>query len=341
MPEGVPQAPAHEPLVSVVIPAYNCEAYVAEAIESVLNQTFRDFELIVVDDASTDRTGEVLAGYERAGRIRVVSHQMNQGLAATRNSGIRRARGRYVSFLDADDVWRPEKLEYHVRILRENPHLALFGSDEILFADGEPFMFPPLPVRPDLREVRWEDLVVANCGLSASNVMVRRDCLDEVGLFDPDLRAAEDRDLWLRIARRFPVAADGAVVNACRLHGRNMSAEFERMRRYKRAVLRKAFRQVPSPLRLRARAYACFHLEMGIICYQADRRLRSLGQLARSLLIWPLPLGRGARRPRLFRLFWVVKALLGRRAFERLWPPVKRALGRNRRGDVPDAPAAG
>ncbi len=307
-----------EPMVSVVIPAYNCEGYVREAIESVLAQTFDEFELIVVDDAATDGTAAVLAEYERAGRLCVVRHERNRGLSAARNSGIRAARGRYVTFLDADDVWRPEKLAYQAAILRRHPELALLGNAELNFADGSSYRFPPLPQDAALRPVTRGELLMGPCGLSPSNAIMGREVFDEVGLFDEELRAAEDRDMWLRVAGRFPAAVDDAVLNAYRLHGDNMSADPARMCVNKRRVLEKAFAEAPGTWPLRARARAHLHLDVAITCYEAGRRWAALRCLLRSLLAWPLPLRSRARPTPLVRLLWAGKALLGRRRFERL-----------------------
>ena len=111
----------------MVIPTYNRPTLTCRAIDSVLAQTFTDFELIVVNDASTDGTADILGTYERAGSARVVTHERNRGLSAARNSGIRHARGTYVTFLDADDVWRAEKLAYQMSILEDAPGLTLRG----------------------------------------------------------------------------------------------------------------------------------------------------------------------------------------------------------------------
>lgn len=312
--------------VSVVIPAYNCEAYIREAVDSVLAQTFTDFELIVVNDASTDGTADILGTYERAGSARVVTHERNCGLSAARNSGIRHARGTYVTFLDADDVWRPEKLAYQMSILEDDPGIALLGNAEMNFWDGDDFTFPPLPAKSDLRPLQWERLLMGVCGLSPSNAIMRRDCFEKVGGFDEDLRAAEDRDQWLRIVRRFRGAVDSAVVNAYRLRPESMSTDPARMKENEKRVLEKAFKSVRSPLALRARAYAHAYLDIAITCYEAGRRFGALEHLVKSCLVWPLPLGRDFRRTPMVRLVWAVKILLGRSTFERLWGVAKRDL---------------
>lgn len=303
------------PLVSVIIPAYNCSRYVREAIDSVLAQTFTDFELVVVNDTSTDDTPAVLAEYERQGKIRVVTHEKNRGLSAARNSGIRVARGRYVTFLDADDVWRPEKLAWQMRILRDHPDLMLLGNEEQNFFDGEPYRLPPMPEQPRPRPVQWEALLFSRCGLSPSNAIMRKECFEAVGGFDETLRSAEDRDQWLRIVRRFPAMVDPAVVNAYRLHHNNMSANPQRMKDNKQLVLEKAFREAPAPWTLRARAYAQLYMDIAITCQEAGRRWGAVAHIGKSLLAWPLPIGGPVLAGRfLIRWRWLARALLGPRA---------------------------
>lgn len=319
------------PLVSVVIPAYNCEKYVREAIDSVLAQTFGDFELIVVNDAATDSTPEILSEYERAGKLRVVTHEVNRGLSGARNSGIREARGTYVTFLDADDIWRPEKLEYQAAILRENPDLILLSNREMFWTDGEDLTFPPLPEKPELQDVEWKMILLGDSPLSVSNAIVRRDCLNEVGRFDERLRAAEDRDLWMRILRRYRGKVASGVVDAYRRHGGNMSADPEHMKGNVKLVLRKTFREVPCSLSLRARARAFMYLDLAIVCYEADQRLGALDHALKSLLAWPFPLRRGTRKAVHMRWIWLAKILLGRERFERWWRAMRKEIKLERR----------
>jgi len=204
------------PLVSVVIPAYNCALYVAEAVESALGQTFEPHEVIVVDDGSTDGTRAALAAYET--RIRYV-HQANQGAAAARNRGLLEARGDLIAFLDADDVWLPEKLEWQVRAMAALPDCGLVYTDGLAIGirgapsgtlvsrrartwiDEHGTAWPHLACG-DLTPVLWFE----NCICSSSSVMVRRRCLDETGGFDPALVIAEDYDVWIKIGLRHPIA---------------------------------------------------------------------------------------------------------------------------------------
>jgi glycosyltransferase involved in cell wall biosynthesis len=187
------------PVVSVVIPTYNYGRFVTAAVDSVLAQTRPADEIIVIDDGSTDDTRDRLAGCRD--RITYV-YQANQGLPAARNTGIRAARGDLIAFLDSDDLWHPRKLEAQLAVLAGTPALGLVAADSVADFRGEwPAVGDPaaLPTRP----VTLRDILVRS-RFGPSSVLARRACFDAVGLFDPDLRSAEDRDMWLRIAARFP-----------------------------------------------------------------------------------------------------------------------------------------
>lgn len=189
----------HDPActVSVVIPAYNAAWCVRRAIDSVLAQTYRDFELLVIDDGSTDDTPSVLLGYGTA--IRII-RQPNGGLSSARNAGIRAARGDFVAFLDADDWWLPRKLELQVELLRSQPELG-FCSSAARVQDAEGQLLG-IWVCPDIGEAFIADLFRSNGDVagSGSAVMARRELFSQVGGFDETLRSLEDIDMWMRLA---------------------------------------------------------------------------------------------------------------------------------------------
>jgi glycosyltransferase involved in cell wall biosynthesis len=193
------------PRFSVVVPAYNAPRTVGPAIESILAQTARDLELVVVDDGSTDETPEVVRSYERQDhRVRLVT-QANQGVAGARNTGIRLARGRFVSFLDNDDLWLPTYLEEMERALEADPQAGFAYTDgwtledstkRIRVASAMSGSDPPEQPPRDVGQL-MTSLVRINFVLSSATV--RRDVLEEVGAFDPAANAVDDYDLWLRI----------------------------------------------------------------------------------------------------------------------------------------------
>ena len=187
------------PLVSVIIPTYNRGWIIKEAIDSVLEQAFTDFELIVVDDGSDDNTADILHGF---GNDIQVIRQSNRGVSAARNRGIRAAVGRWIAFLDSDDLWLPQKL------LRQVDFFAAH-TDAMICQTQEKWIRKGVRVNPKARHHKFSGLIFERslelCLVSPSAVMIRKDLFDDVGLFDESLPACEDYDLWLRISCRFPV----------------------------------------------------------------------------------------------------------------------------------------
>jgi len=205
--------------VTAVIPAYNYSRFVVRAVESVLAQSFTDLECLVVNDGSTDDTLEVLSPYED--RIRVIT-QVNAGLSAARNTGILNAQSEYVAFLDADDFWKPEKIARQHALMTSRPELAAVGCgwDRV---DGnlavQDVRSPGRPTTSNAENVRGICARKIWLGGSGSGVMARRAIFDDVGLFDTNLRAAEDIDMWMRIAARFPVDNVYESLTALCFHG--------------------------------------------------------------------------------------------------------------------------
>ncbi len=185
------------PTVSVVIPAYNAAWCVRRAIDSVLAQDFRDYELIVVDDGSTDDTPAVLASY--GDRIRVL-RKSNGGLSSARNAGIDAARGSYVAFLDADDWWLPGKLSRQVAFMRSHPELG-FTSTTARVEDPQGRLLN-LWACACWQGPFIDHLFCANADVagSGSAVMVKRSLFEQIGGFDESLRSLEDIDMWMRLA---------------------------------------------------------------------------------------------------------------------------------------------
>lgn len=191
------------PTVSVIIPAYNSARFLPEAIESVLAQTYKDYEIIVVDDGSTDNTKEVLAPY--FDRIKYI-YQQNQGAGSARNTGIKHSQGKYITFLDADDVWLPEKLHIQVDYLDNNRGIAMVYSRSFSMSEDG---------RSIIKKGRWSrkppsgdvfNILFFHNFIPTSTVVVRKEVFNTIGLFDESLINSQDHDLWLRIARELNVA---------------------------------------------------------------------------------------------------------------------------------------
>jgi glycosyltransferase involved in cell wall biosynthesis len=186
-------------MASVIIPTFNRAAFLREAIDSVLSQTAKDFELIVVDDGSTDATRELVESYGEAVRY---FFQSNAGASAARNCGIKNARGKFITFLDSDDLWQPKKLARQIEWMKAHPDIMLCYTDEIWIRRG---------VRVNQKKIHAKaggwiyPLCLPRCIISPSSVLMRHELFAAAGVFDEQLPICEDYDLWLRVASRFEV----------------------------------------------------------------------------------------------------------------------------------------
>lgn len=185
--------------VSVIIPTYNRAWILKKAIDSVLSQNFKNFELIVVDDGSTDDTQDLLKDYQE--KVYVI-HQENRGVSAARNKGIKKASGDLIAFLDSDDAWLPEKLSIQVDFFKTRPDALICQTEEIWIRNGK-------RVNPKKKHKKPSGMIfepsLALCLVSPSAVMMRKSLFEKIGLFDENLPACEDYDLWLRIGCTHPI----------------------------------------------------------------------------------------------------------------------------------------
>lgn len=205
--------PTSLPTVSVILPAYNAERYVGDAIDSLLAQTYRCLELIVVDDGSTDRTNKILRGYGE--RVRVVINKKNQGIPNSRNKGIAQASGEYIAMHDADDTSISTRIEKQAAYLQANPDCAMVGTDRArVKPDGKARTYHTKS-KINTNPV-FDDLLKHNCMIGAS-LMIRKSVLDELGGYAP-LDYAEDYDLALRVAKKYKVANIAERLYLCTEH---------------------------------------------------------------------------------------------------------------------------
>ena len=208
-------AERHVPTVSVVMPAYNAEAYVSDAITSILEQTYTDFEFIVIDDGSSDRTRAIIASF-RDPRLVVIANERNLGLTASLSKGLAVARGQYIARQDADDVSLPSRLERQVRYFSTHPEIGLLGTwwshmDE----SGRVFQVVRSPANsPAIREALLTSSVFAH-----GSVMLRRECVESAGGYQSAAGSAEDLDLWLRLVEKHEVGNVPEQLYRMRVHG--------------------------------------------------------------------------------------------------------------------------
>lgn len=207
------------PIISVIIPTYNRGNYLCSAIKSVLNQTFEDFEIVVVDDASTDNTRQVVDKFDDK-RIRYIRHKENKGGSAARNTGIKRSKAKFIAFLDDDDLWMPSKLEKQLDLINTNLETGavytgiciLNKSDKIIRFESSSFTGSIFP-----------HILKKNYVGGCSQLLVRKECFNRIGLFDENLLAGQDWDMWIRLAKHYQFDYVNEPLVLYRVHDRRIS----------------------------------------------------------------------------------------------------------------------
>lgn len=226
-------------IVSVVMPIYNVEAFVQQAIESVLTQSFSDFELLLINDCSPDNSLDICKQFTDP-RIKIISHQHNQGLSAARNTGIRNAIGRYIAFIDSDDIWHPDKLTEHVKHLDNAPEVGIsFSRSLFIDFDGKKTPFYQMP---QLTNIMPSDLLCRNPVGNGSAPVIRRETLSDIQYFgahskeahlyyfDEEFRQSEDIECWIRIVTTTHWKIEGlpAPLTFYRLNEQGLSADISK-----------------------------------------------------------------------------------------------------------------
>ena len=250
------------PTVTVVIPAYNAMRYLAETMETVLNQTYQDFEVLVVNDGSTDETPNwVNKLSEKEPKVRMVS-QANQGLAGARCTGVTNARGKYVAFVDADDLWKPTKLEKQVNSLENNPQAGIcYTWTALADSDGKA---TGRVIASHAEGNVWQQMTEMNIVCCGSTPMIRRSCFDDVGLFDRAISPSDDWDMWWRISAKYEFTVIKEPLILYRQHPNNSSKKCDHMLATSRVLIERNFANAPTELlHLRSRSYGCIYLYLG------------------------------------------------------------------------------
>jgi glycosyltransferase involved in cell wall biosynthesis len=274
-----------KPLVSIIMPCYNGEAFLAEAIDSVLAQTFQGFELIVVDDGSTDKSADILARF--ASRVRVI-RQTNRGVSAARNTGIHESKGEFIAFLDADDHWEPDFLDDMVQGLADpRTAIAYCGWQNVGVGGGKPFVPPDYEGADKMHHLlRFASLWPIHA------ILIRRNLMPAGVPFNPAYPACEDYDLWLRIASFHRIQLVPRVLAYYRKHGdANATSDQVRVARFNLLVKQRFLADFPELARKIPRTQRRVYLAGGVV----DRGYRCLwsGDLRNAHGIFRHALGQG------------------------------------------------
>jgi len=232
------------PTISVIIPVYNGEKTIKQTVESVLNQTFKDFELLIINDGSQDATLEIIQAINDE-RIQVFSYQ-NSGVSASRNRALTKAKGEFISFIDADDLWTPNKLELQFKALQDNPQAAVAYSWSDWIDESGQFLRSGGHITVNGKA--YEKLLLRDFIESGSNPLIRKQALDEVGCFEQSVTPAEDWDMWLRLAARYEFVTVEVPQILYRISPNSASFNIVKMEAGSLKVIERVFAQAPESL---------------------------------------------------------------------------------------------
>lgn len=232
------------PVISIIIPAYNAEKTILETIQSLQKQTFSNFEIVVINDGSTDGTVKLLNTIEDS-RLKVFSYE-NGGLPVARNRGIDNATGDFITFIDADDLWTPDKLELQLAALQQHPDAGVAYSWTAFINEKSEFLYAwePLYYSGNVHS----QLLVRNFISSGSNILVRRQFIELAGKFDPALKSAEDWDYYLRLAALCSFVLVPKHQILYRRSSQSMTSKVDVMEKYILIVIERAFQAAPTEL---------------------------------------------------------------------------------------------
>ena len=234
------------PSISVIIAAYNAQDTIVETVESVLNQTFTDLEILVIDDGSKDSTGDRLCSLDDP-RLKLISYE-NGGVALARNRGIANARGEYISFLDHDDLWTPDKLEDQLAALQKNPDAGVAYSWTIgMFSDENPVRYKKLD-KVFFEGDIYDKILISNFVGSGSNILVRKEAVESVGGFDATPVSNEDWDFYIRLAAKWHFVLVPKYQILYRQLNSSMSSNILRLEEGGLVLVKKAYRDAPKEL---------------------------------------------------------------------------------------------
>jgi len=270
------------PEVSIIIPTHNRAELLPRAIATVLNQTFQDFEIIVVDDASEDNTQDIMKNFADQ-RIRYIRHEINKGVATARNTGILNSQGRYIAFLDDDDEWLPGKLEKQFELLEKSPIVGVAYTGSFAIEASSRKILNQLSPRE--KGNIFDKICIQKSIAPTSTFFLRKECFEKVGLFDASLDFGEDFDMWLRISKefRFEYIEEPLVRFSVPDSRHSLSGNYDLMIRGNEAQLRKYASLFASD----RKSYSHCYLGLGVLyCYNGNVS-KGRESLIKAIKIYP------------------------------------------------------
>lgn len=301
------------PTVSVVIPTCNRAHFVGRAIQSVLDQTYRNFEILVVDDASNDNTEEIVKHFSDE-RISYIPHRENKGGSSARNTGIKAARGKFIGFLDDDDEWLPQKLECQINLFSRSQSMvgAVYTGNIMCNHKTRKVLKEIVPTK---RGMILADLLFRNCVGSTSSILIKKECLARVGLFDENLPSCQDWDMWIRISRHYQIDFVDQTLFIHYVHENRISTNYEARTQGTKILIEKISEDIAS----KPKIISHHHFGNSKLFYLMDDRRRGKSELMKAVRLNPI-------NARYFTYF--IYSLLGLNPFKPL-PIFKRIIKRS------------
>lgn len=304
-------------MISVIIPTFNHSRFVSDAINSVLAQTYKNLEVIIVDDGSTDNTREVLKKY--GSKIKYI-YQNNKGLSAARNIGIKFSKGEFIAILDADDIWLSRKLELQMKMMEECTSSTGVVSCGVYIIDEEGKIIKEFVRKNYLSKINFfNELIIKNIvSGGGSCALIRRVCFEKVGMFDENLKSAEDWDMWLRISKYFDIKYVEIPLVKIRVSERSMSSPINvsKMLKNELQVLKKVFsdKSLKKKWCIKRKSYSYRYFCAAWAFNEIGKKKEAFYYNLKSLLLYPfkIPIAEGSH------LGLLLKILLGNKVFRKL-----------------------
>ncbi|MGA1871247.1 MAG: glycosyltransferase family 2 protein [bacterium] len=282
-----------EIFVSVIIPTYNRAKLLDEAIKSVLEQTYKNFEIIVVDDCSTDNTEEIVKKIKDT-RIRYIRHEENHGGSAARNTGIKAAKGDYIAFHDSDDLWLPQKLEKQVDILINHKDIALVYTNIIYIDNNGKYLKVGFEPTKFVSGYAFKECLLADTPCLLATWLIRKSCFDTLGYFDEDFQMAQGREMELKIARIYKIYGIKEPLYLNRIHAlpRTSGKSAELSEYYWFKFLNKTFRESGSLVdeRTKRKVISHYYFLVGIRYFKEMNLTKARLKMRNSIIHYPFKL---------------------------------------------------
>lgn len=286
------------------MPVHNCEKYIKETISSALNQTYSNFELIIIDDGSTDNTANIIKNFNDP-RIKYF-YQKNSGVSRARNHGIYISQGKLLAFLDADDIWYPHKLESQIKEIRKSPEIGLVYS-WVQYIDVNNNLIGETKYNIDKNF--YINLLLGNYIDNGSVPLIKRECFDKVGKFN-NIRTGEDWDMWIRIAREYDFGFVKDYLIQYRIHPEGSSKNYKDMETRLFEILEREFNLInlknPITKKIKKKAYSYRYIYLSGVCHNLMQHKDAFSYTLKAIQAYPPVLKERVMLKEIIKLFIII-----------------------------------